>query len=227
MLYADVLSAVANLLEIPASDPDFVAILPRAIDDAEQRCYRELNLDANSTRLSGTTLGTSSKLTPGNRNLPLTVGTFVVLESVNIITPATAGMPDAGVRTRLVRMSWDAMDAIYGSPSSAPPVYFALQDAATIAFGPWPDQAYPVEIIGTIRPIPLSTANTSTTLTVYFPDLFLAAMMVFLSAYTRNFGAQSADPQMAMSWEQTYQARLKSAIVEEARKKGVPVPGDV
>lgn len=228
MLYADVLSAVANLLEIPATDPDFVAILPRAIDDAEQRCYRELNLDANSTRLSGSALGTSAKLTPGTRNLTLTIGTFVVLESVNIITPTTAGTPDAGARTRLVRLSWDALDAIYGGPAvTGPPVYFALQDAATIAFGPWPDQAYPVEILGTIRPAPLSAQNVLTTLTVYFPDLFLAAMMVFLSAYTRNFGAQSADPQMAMSWEQTYQARLKSAIVEEARKKGVPVPGDV
>ena len=232
MLYADVVSALANHLEIPAADPDFANILPRATEDAEQRCYRELNLDANSTRLSATTVPPISALMAGNRNLVLTVGTFVVLDSVNVVTPAAVPgfpvSPDTGTRTRLVRLSWDALDAIYGSGAiKGLPAYFALQDAATIAFGPWPDQNYPVEILGTIRPAPLSAQNTSTTLTLYFPDLFIAACMVYLSGYTRNFGAQSDDPRMALSWEATYQARLKSAIVEEARKKGVPVPGDV
>jgi hypothetical protein len=158
----------------------------------------------------------------------LTVGTLVVLESVNVITPVSAPLPDSGVRNRLVRMSWDVLDAMFGSGAATGiPAYFALQDAATIAFGPWPDQAYPVEIVGTIRPAPLSGSNTTTTLSLYFPDLLVAACMIWLSGWMRNFGSQSDDPRMATSWESTYQGLLKSATIEEARKKGIPVPGDV
>jgi hypothetical protein len=53
----------------------------------------------------------------------------------------------------------------------------------------------------------------------YLPDLLIMASMVYISAYQRNFGRQSDDPQMAQSYEGQYQALLKSATVEEARKK--------
>ena len=45
------------------------------------------------------------------------------------------------------------------------------------------------------------------------------ASMIYISAYQRNFGRASDDPQMAMTYESQYQALLKSAVVEEARKK--------
>lgn len=53
----------------------------------------------------------------------------------------------------------------------------------------------------------------------YLPDLLIMASMIYISAYQRNFGRQSDDPQMAQSYEGQYQALLKSATVEEARKK--------
>jgi hypothetical protein len=45
------------------------------------------------------------------------------------------------------------------------------------------------------------------------------ASMIYVSAYQRNFGRANDDPQMAVSYESQYQALLKSAIVEEARKQ--------
>ena len=45
------------------------------------------------------------------------------------------------------------------------------------------------------------------------------ASMIYISAYQRNFGRQSDDPQMAQSYEAQYNALLKGAAVEEARKK--------
>lgn len=53
----------------------------------------------------------------------------------------------------------------------------------------------------------------------YLPDLMVMASMIYISAYQRNFGKESDDPQMAMSYETQYQLLLKSATVEEARKK--------
>jgi len=82
-----------------------------------------------------------------------------------------------------------------------------------------PDASYRVEVVATYRPNSLSASNTTTFISQYFPDLLIMASMIYISAYQRNFGRQSDDPQMAQSYESQYQALLKSATVEEARKK--------
>lgn len=219
MVYSDYVAALANLLEISAADADFLAILPRCIDDAEQRLYRELNLVANTTRNS------SFAMTANNRNLTIPIPTFVWISNINAITPAGTTNPDSGTRYALTRVSWDYLDAVYGSSTGSLPKYYALQDSATIAFGPKPDAAYQVEIIGAIRPAPISASNTATTLSTYFPDLFIAASMIFLSAYIQNFGAAVDDPKMAMTWEQHYSALMGSAQTEEARKRALLTTG--
>lgn len=219
MQYSDFVTKLATMLVVSPTQTDFVAILPACIDDAEQRIYRDLDLAATSIRNS------SFSLIAGNRNLTPTGGTFVVITNVNVITPAAASTPDSGTRNPLTRVHWDWLDATYNSSStSGLPLYWAFQDAATLAVGPWPDASYHVEIIGTQRPAALSASNTSTILTTYFPDLFLAAAMVFATGYQRNFGQASSDPQMAMSWEATYQSRLASARIEEAKKNGQVTP---
>jgi hypothetical protein len=216
--YTSYVAALANLLEIPSADTDFSAILPRCIDYAEQRLYRELQLLSNSSRNS------SFSLTAGSRNLAITTGTFVVISNINVIVPAGTTNPDNGSRVSLTPASWDFMDAVYGSSSAGVPKYFAVQDTATVAVGPWPDQSYRVEIIGTVRPPQISASNTTTTLSLYFPELLVAASMVFLSGYTRDFGQQSDDPQMSVSWEKTYQSLMVSAVAEEQLKRSVSNP---
>jgi hypothetical protein len=87
------------------------------------------------------------------------------------------------------------------------------------AVGPCPDQAYNVEVYGTYRPATLSATNPNTPLTVLLPDLFLAASMIFMSGYQKNFGAQADDPKMAASWESQYEKLMMGATSEEFRKK--------
>ena len=54
------------------------------------------------------------------------------------------------------------------------------------------------------------------------PDLFVAASMVFMSLYQRNFasaqGQSGNDPMMGGNWEAQYQSLFASAATEEARK---------
>jgi hypothetical protein len=45
------------------------------------------------------------------------------------------------------------------------------------------------------------------------------ASMIYISAYQRNFGKANDDPQMAVTYESQYQTLLKSALMEENRKK--------
>jgi hypothetical protein len=45
------------------------------------------------------------------------------------------------------------------------------------------------------------------------------ASMIYISAYQRNFGKANDDPQMAVTYESQYQTLLRSAMMEENRKK--------
>ena len=72
------------------------------------------------------------------------------------------------------------------------------------------------------NPTSIGTAtngNNSTFISTYLPDVFIAASMIYVGGYQRNFSTTGADPQMPINWEQQYQALLKGAMVEEYRKK--------
>lgn len=120
----------------------------------------------------------------------------------------------------MIPVSRDYLDAVWGSATSAglPTLYAPITDQQFI-IGPWPDQTYTIECIGTIQPAPLSATNTTTFLSLYLPDLLTAAMMIFMSGYQRDFGAQSDDPAQAQSWSGQYDKLFASANVVEMRKK--------
>lgn len=223
--YASFQIALALEMVIPnanVNDPNFVLILPTLIDEAEQRCYRDLDL------LSATTAQTAA-LTPLNRKLDLTaapsLSQILILETVSVITPAGTTDPDAGVRNPLYPRSKEWLDAVHNSIATAGlPRYFAMLDDKTVLLGPFPDSGYTAEIVGKFRPAPLyandpGDGSQTTFLASVLPDVLLAAAMVSASGYRHNFGAQADDPRMALSWEQRYQANMTSAKNEETRKK--------
>lgn len=213
LTYSDTVSTIANLLVVQTSDADFLQVLPSIINDAELRTYRDLDLLNTSTRSTTT-------LTAGNRNLTLPSynGTVVVCDEINVITPVST-QPDSGTRNQLVPASDELLNALWPSVTgSTVPQYWAMVNQETVILGPWPDAAYTVEVVHTIRPNQLSSTNTTTLLSVYFPDLFIAACMVFGAGYQKNFGATVDDPKAALTWESHYQTLLQGAKVEEARK---------
>lgn len=215
LTYSTLVTSLANLLPVATTDLGFQAVLPNIIDDLEQRLYRELDLINTSVRDS------SAALSAGNRNftLPTSQGLFVVTDEINVITPAGTANPDSGTRNPLTPCSEEMLNALWPSVSgSTVPQYFAMVDQDVAIVAPWPDQGYQIEVVGTQRPTPLSATNVTTLLSVYFPDLTIAAGMVFASAYQKNFGAGSDDPKMGVTWEGHLQTLLISAKTEEARK---------
>ena len=233
LTYSQYVTQIATMAVVAETDAAFVTILPQMITYAENRMYRDIDFMFTSTSLHGV----SFVLTPGNRNLSFNInlasntvaseGTFVVSEQINLLTDASGNAasttdPDACVRVPLLPTTKEFLDAVYGSSLTAnrgKPEYFVPFNETLFFVGPVPDQAYPVEVVGTYRPNSLSATNTSTFISLYLPDVFIMASMIYISAYQRNWGRQSDDPQMALSYESQYQALLKSAIVEEARKK--------
>lgn len=218
MDYTDYVSSLSNLMPVPSDDPNFATDLPNIIADAELRIYRDLDLLNTVVRDTSGTLSTSTR----TLNLPSTLGTFVVTEEINIITPAGTSNPELGTRNPLVPMSKEALDFMWpNSTGSTVPQYFAMVSQSTVIVGPWPAAAYSVEVVGTIRPPQLSSTVTTTLLSVYFPDLLLAASMARAAAYMKNYGASVDDPRQAITWEAHYSTLLQSAQVEEMRKKFV------
>ena len=216
LTYNTFTTTLATFLVVPVNDPDFQVALPSIINDSEQRIYRDLDLLTTIVRDS------SAALVAGNRNfnLPTAQGTFVVMEDINVITPAGTTNPDLGTRNPLLPASKEVLDFLYPSATaSSVPQYFAMIQQSTIIVGPWPDASYQIEAVGTQRPAPLSASNQTTFLSVNLPDLFLSAALVMGAGYLKNYGAAVDDPKMAVTWEAKYQAELKSAVVEEARKK--------
>lgn len=198
-----------------ATDPSFLEQLPYWILAAEDRICRDLDL-------LSTYVEDETGLLSANRRtfiLPTDIGTFQVLTTVRVVLPG----PPIAPQPALTPISREAMDQFYpgdgavGNPSV--PKYWCPNDQLTILVGPAPDQAYQALLWGTQRPKPLSATNTPTFISTWLPDLFHAAEMVGVMAWQRQFSPQADEAQGAISWNAEYERLLKSADVEECRKK--------
>lgn len=215
LTYDQYVGQITNLMVIGSTDPNFTTMLPGMIDYAEGRCYRELDLLV--TRVTTTTT-----LSSGVRDVsvPSSLGYYRVVENVNVLTSTSATLA-TGTRAPVVMVSRDFIDNVYpsGIANTGLPLFCAMNTNTTMVLGPSPDAGYTAEIVGTIQPTPLSSGNPTTFLTAYLPDVFVAASMVFASAYMRDFGAGTDNPQMSGSWESQYNTLLQSASVETLRQK--------
>jgi hypothetical protein len=203
MTYSDLVLRFVELGGTIQADINLPIAIPAAIDAAENRCYRDLDLLATVVAdISGT-------FTAGNslQALPSGSGTMVVLDQLIAYT--------TGTTVNLLPVSLAYLYAT-GSQPNAIPQYFAMRDQFSVTVSPTPDQDYGMLAYGTVRPAPLGSSNITTLLTTYFPDMFTAAAMSFA------LQSQTASPlvsQQAQQWETNYQTLLKSALVEENRKK--------
>lgn len=224
--YASFVQRFADLSGTLKSDVNPSILIPAAIDYAEQRIYRELNL------ITMQITDATGILSSDSRTLALSTatGTFISVQEVNVLSPSSIAASSLGaVRNKLApsALNWvnylypSEKSSTYGSPSI--PSLFAIKDDATLILGPSPDAPYHVEVIGTQRPSPLSASNSSTFLTRILPDLFVAASMVFCCGYVRDKnigGPLSGDISVASQyWEGEYQKLYKSALAEDVRVK--------
>jgi len=209
MDYNTYLTRLAAMATASTTDTKFTTIVPAVIDYAEQRMYRELQLVSTQSRNQA---GSTSS---GVRtfNFPTR---FVIAEAINLIISSQ--------RFPLMPASREFIDFVYGTASNGVPVYYAMETDQSISLGPTPNGAYTVEIVGRVRPTPLSSGTPNTFLTDYLPDAFLACSMIFYSGFQKNFAAQSSNPQQGTSWEDQYTKLMASAQVEELRKRFTQAP---
>lgn len=220
---------------------DFTTYLPTAVQNGELLCLRDLT-DFLASRGQNTRLS----VTQGNPMLsldglpaqvtapivfqgaPLAYTNPVTVERVEVLVQAPA--PTAGQQwVSLMRASIEYVQAIWPNTTlTATPAfgsaYWAALDDRSLIIAPTPDAAYPARITGTWRPATVSDSNSSSYISIVYPDLLLAAAMIEITGYMANWGSQADDPKQAVSWMQVYSQRLSAAKAEEARRRGLPPP---
>ncbi len=212
MSYDDLLNYSMNIMVDAAPSADFSQIFPAAIQQAEGDLYRLL--DILSCRASDSTV----TLTASNRNAtcPSTVS---IVEGISYLTPV-GNVPPTATRNGLERTSLDFIDSFYGDETvTGTPLYFAMKSNTNIVFAPTPLSAWKIEITGTVQPTPMSPSQQTSFLGNQFPDLLLAGVIVFMCAWQKDLEQQSDNPQMALSWQGTYDRLLKSAVEFVQRQK--------
>ena len=212
MTYAEYVTALKMLLVIDSeSNANYVAILPRMIEYAENRIYRELDL------VNQVTEGTQAAVA-GTRTL-VVPASIQIVQSACVLSPAAATLT-TGKRNPLQRVSLEFLNFIWPTLGTLGlPLYYAMQTDTIVALAPTPDAAYLFAAVGPVRPAPLAVGTPTTWLSLNIPDLFIAASMVFGTGWQRDFGAQSDNPQASVSWETQYQTLMASADVQDARRK--------
>lgn len=207
-------TTLAGLTIISSNDTNFQNILPSCINYAEQRIYREIDFLAN---YQGDFVQVSSN--QNAINYPTNFGVFLVIDQIAVLTPASTTM--TGNYNQLQVTSIPYLQTVYPSltTSIGTPKYF-YPAADTFAYiAPATDQTYTFWVYGTQRPPSLSVSNSSTFLTQNYPDIFVAASMIYMTGYMKNWSAQGDDPRSAVSWESQYQLLVKEVKEEESRKK--------
>lgn len=214
MTYDEFVARLAALAGCSATTPAFVTLLPKFIEDSELRIARDLDL-LNSRAREQTTFGSDTVVVANNAYLQMPAD-FIILRQLGFYTPV-------GTTTTYVPL--DERDEgwcreLYRSLStSSTPKYYAPLSARQILVVPTPNAAYTVEAAGTTRATVLSNSTSPSYISQWFPDLMVAAAMVVVAAYQKNFGAAVDDPKMATTWDATYKGLLASAATEEGRKK--------
>lgn len=193
-------------------DASFNTVLPQALNYAEQRIQRDLDLIGLEFVDS-----TSYTLTAGSDTLSVDVNEFAIPR-----TFVVNGVPCLPVTRQFLQN-------VYGPGSTnGQPIYVAPGGGDQLSggavslnylFGPIPDQNYPVTISGLqwmpslAKNATLSLADTAVTLiSAYLPDLLVMASMIYISGFQRDFGAQMDDADQAVTYETQYQALLKGAL---------------
>lgn len=211
MNYLEYARAIQSELVIPTDnvDQNFQNILPRMIEYAELRIYRELDFLYTET-------ATTALCIASNRNVVVPTDVIIV-NSVNLITPSSATDPNLGTRVPLERVSLEFMNATWPSASTTGvPRQYALLSNTQARFAPTPASAYTAEFVGIFRPDPLSATNTTTFISLNLPDLFLQASLIFGFQYLQA-------PEMTASAEQTYQTLKAGVGLETLRQKAQSV----
>ena len=193
MNYQQLQNAIRSYAEIDSNglnDTDIATV----VQNAENRIYRELNIDAFRLYASAITVtGTSTVSVPaGLRNIRY-------VELIN----------SSGNVSNLLEKETSFMAEYNSQPNNTTywqePKYWANWDELNWLVAPTPDNNYTINIAYYQQPVSITTTSNSTTyVSTYAQDVLLYASL------TETYKYLKGTPDMIQTFEQSYQIAVKS-----------------
>jgi hypothetical protein len=168
MTYAELVQKIRDYTEV-SSNVLTSTIIDGLIEDAEFRIFRDVDSD-NNRRYA------TSSLVAGQRYIDIPDNALVIRSAqITDIDPATSPSTDRGL---MEYRDTNFMAEYNPTDSQGTPKYWSYWDQNTIVFAPVPDQAYTIQLNYILKDAGLSSTNTTTYLSLYFPNGLLYASLV-------------------------------------------------
>jgi len=209
--YATLTTAIGNYTEVGTSVLSST-ITDQFIDNSELRIQREIPIDADRKEMIG-------NLTASKDNVYAPAGTLFVRDlQVYTSTSVTTGANSFLIKKDISYLrEYDAAETTTGTPK-----YYAMSGGAEgtgatssgrITIVPTPSSAFMYKIHYNARPVGLSSANTTTYLSLNFGNGLLYACLVEAFSYLK--GPQD----MLQLYEQKYQTEVQKFGAEQLGRR--------
>ena len=201
MTYAELIQKIRDYCEVD-SNVFTATILDGFILDAEERILREIDSDNNRAYAT-------ASIVAGQRyvNTPLVTNQTLIIRSAQIIDSDGVGNPTN--RTFVEYRDTSYISEYNPKEAQCVPKYFSYWDEDTIVVAPTPDQNYTMQINYILKPTGLSSSNTTTYLSLNFPNGLLYACLV------EAYGFLKGPADMIQYYEGKYQAAAKGFSIEQ------------
>jgi hypothetical protein len=203
MTYAELVQKIRDYTEV-SSNVLTSTIIDGLIEDAEFRIFRDVDSD-NNRRYA------TSSLVAGQRYIDIPDNALIIRSAqITDIDPATSPSTDRGL---MEYRDTNFMAEYNPTDSQGTPKYWSYWDQNTIVFAPVPDQAYTIQLNYILKDSGLSSTNTTTYLSLYFPNGLLYASLV--EAFTFLKGPQD----LLQLYEQKYKQVLEGFTIEQMGRR--------
>ena len=205
MTYAELIQKIRDYCEVD-SNVFTATILDGFILDAEERILREIDSDNNRAYAT-------ASIVAGQRyvNTPLVTNQTLIIRSAQIIDSDGVGNPTN--RTFVEYRDTSYISEYNPTEAQGVPKYFSYWDEDTIVVAPTPDQNYTMQINYILKPTGLSSSNTTTYLSLNFPNGLLYACLV------EAYGFLKGPADMIQYYEGKYQAAAKGFSIEQMGRR--------
>ena len=203
MTYAELVQKIRDYTEV-GSTVLTDTIINGFIEDAEFRILREVDSDNNRRYVTAT-------MVAGQRFID-TPADLLVVRSAQIVDKDLSSSP-ATDRRIIEYRDTNFMAEFNPTDGQGTPKYFSYWDQDTLVFAPVADAAYTIQLNYILKPSGLSSTNTTTYLSLQFPNGLLYACLV--EAFSFLKGPQD----LLQLYEQKYNKAIEGFAVEQMGRR--------
>tara|TARA_R100000664_G_scaffold8136_1_gene13518 strand:- start:53 stop:712 length:660 start_codon:yes stop_codon:yes gene_type:complete len=203
MTYAELVQKIRDYTEV-GSTVLTDTIINGFIEDAEFRILREVDSDNNRRYVTAT-------MVAGQRFID-TPADLLVVRSAQIVDKDLSSSP-ATDRRIIEYRDTNFMAEFNPTDAQGTPKYFSYWDQDTLVFAPVADAAYTIQLNYILKPSGLSSTNTTTYLSLQFPNGLLYACLV--EAFSFLKGPQD----LLQLYEQKYNKAIEGFAVEQMGRR--------